>query len=77
MRAERDFFERWVVADYDVTRAERTVAAVTGRHTAGGRSGTQREGRHMITIAIDSLDLAPRVLERASAERANVLEFRV
>ena len=28
--AERDFFERWVVADYDVTRAERTVAAVAG-----------------------------------------------
>ncbi|HET8987624.1 MAG TPA: saccharopine dehydrogenase NADP-binding domain-containing protein, partial [Humibacillus sp.] len=30
--AERDFFELWVVADYDVARAERTVAAVTGRH---------------------------------------------
>ena len=40
-------------------------------------SGTERVGRHMFTIAIDSLDLAPRVLERASAERANVLEFRV
>ena len=35
--AERDFFELWVVADYDVTRAERTVAAVTGRHS--GRQG--------------------------------------
>lgn len=30
--AERDYFEAWVVADYDLTRAERTVAAVTGRH---------------------------------------------
>jgi saccharopine dehydrogenase-like NADP-dependent oxidoreductase len=30
--AERGFFERWVVADYDLTRAERTVAAVSGRH---------------------------------------------
>jgi saccharopine dehydrogenase-like NADP-dependent oxidoreductase len=37
--AERDFFEVWVVADYDVTRAERTVAAVTAR------SGNQGEGR--------------------------------
>jgi saccharopine dehydrogenase-like NADP-dependent oxidoreductase len=40
--AERDFFELWVVADYDVTRAERTVAAVTGRH-----SGEQREERFL------------------------------
>ncbi len=37
--AERDFFELWVVADYDVTRAERTVAAVTARHTGIGRGG--------------------------------------
>jgi len=29
--SERDFFERWVVADYDVTRAERTVSAVAAR----------------------------------------------
>jgi saccharopine dehydrogenase-like NADP-dependent oxidoreductase len=37
--AERDFFDRWVVADYDPARAERTVAAVTGRHTgAAGRA---------------------------------------
>ena len=28
---ERGFFEAWVVADYDVTRAERTVAAVRER----------------------------------------------
>jgi saccharopine dehydrogenase-like NADP-dependent oxidoreductase len=30
--AERDFFELWVVADYDLARAERTVAAVAQRH---------------------------------------------
>jgi saccharopine dehydrogenase-like NADP-dependent oxidoreductase len=35
--AERGFFERWVVADYDVTRAERTVAAVAGRHPGESR----------------------------------------
>ncbi|MCU1535958.1 MAG: Saccharopine dehydrogenase [Humibacillus sp.] len=32
--AERGFFETWVVADYDVERARRTVAAVTARHTS-------------------------------------------
>jgi ABC-2 type transport system ATP-binding protein len=37
----------------------------------------ERAGRRVTTVAIDSLDLAPRVLERANAERANVLEFRV
>src|SRR6478735_12286141 len=35
--AERGFFEHWVVADYDVTRAERTVAAVAGRHSGETR----------------------------------------
>ncbi len=30
--AERDFHEVWVVADYDLARAERTVASVTARH---------------------------------------------
>ncbi|MFD1052816.1 saccharopine dehydrogenase family protein [Terrabacter terrigena] len=30
--AERDFFELWVVADYDASRAERTVAAVVERN---------------------------------------------
>src|SRR5699024_4872405 len=30
--AERDFHDAWVVADYDVSRAERTVAAVRERH---------------------------------------------
>ncbi|HSN43215.1 MAG TPA: saccharopine dehydrogenase C-terminal domain-containing protein [Propionibacteriaceae bacterium] len=28
---ERDFFQAWIVADYDLTRAEKTVAAVVGR----------------------------------------------
>src|SRR6478735_8304653 len=35
--AERDFFERWVVADYDAARAERTVAAVVERHAGETR----------------------------------------
>jgi saccharopine dehydrogenase-like NADP-dependent oxidoreductase len=30
--AERGFFDGWVVADYDLARADRTVAAVTARH---------------------------------------------
>src|SRR3954447_3162087 len=30
--AERSYFERWVVADYDLARAERTVTAVGDRH---------------------------------------------
>jgi saccharopine dehydrogenase-like NADP-dependent oxidoreductase len=35
--SEREFFDRWVVADYDVARAERTVAAVTGRRPGESR----------------------------------------
>ena len=35
--AERGFFERWVVADYDPARAERTVAAVVERHPGESR----------------------------------------
>src|SRR6478672_2229260 len=35
--SERDFFERWVVADHDVTRAERTVSAVTARRPGEDR----------------------------------------
>ncbi len=35
--AERPFFESWVVADYDVSRAERTVAAVTARNPGESR----------------------------------------
>ncbi|MGL5929039.1 MAG: saccharopine dehydrogenase family protein, partial [Dermatophilaceae bacterium] len=35
--AERPFFDAWVVADYDVSRAERTVAAVTARHPEDAR----------------------------------------
>lgn len=34
---ERDFFERWVVADYDRSRAERTVAAATARREGESR----------------------------------------
>ncbi|EAQ00199.1 putative ATP binding protein [Janibacter sp. HTCC2649] len=35
--AERDFFEAWFVADYDLTRAERTVAAVQSRNAGESR----------------------------------------
>jgi len=35
--AERPFFESWVVADYDLTRAQRTVDAVTSRHPGESR----------------------------------------
>ncbi|MBC9821445.1 saccharopine dehydrogenase family protein [Terrabacter sp. MAHUQ-38] len=35
--AQRDFFERWVVSDYDLTRAQRTVAAVGDRHPGESR----------------------------------------
>ncbi|KRE61637.1 saccharopine dehydrogenase C-terminal domain-containing protein [Nostocoides sp. Soil756] len=35
--AERSFFEAWVVADHDVSRAERTVAAAAGRGGDGAR----------------------------------------
>jgi saccharopine dehydrogenase-like NADP-dependent oxidoreductase len=35
--AERGFFEQWVVADYDLSRAERTVAAVRERHSDESR----------------------------------------
>ncbi len=35
--AERSFFETWVVADYDLERAQRTVAAVATRHDGESR----------------------------------------
>src|SRR6187431_2526830 len=35
--AERPFFESWVVADYDLTRAQHTVDAVTSRHEGESR----------------------------------------
>jgi len=35
--AERDFYEAWVVADYDLARAERTVAAARDRGGDGSR----------------------------------------
>jgi len=35
--AERPYFDAWVVADYDLARAERTVAAVAVRHPADTR----------------------------------------
>ncbi len=35
--AERSFFDEWVVADYDLSRADRTVAAVISRHSGETR----------------------------------------
>lgn len=35
--SERDFFDSWVVADYDLARAERTVAAVNSRRQGEAR----------------------------------------
>ncbi len=35
--AERDFFDAYVVADYDLSRAQATVDAVVARHTGEGR----------------------------------------
>ncbi len=35
--AERSFFDEWVVADYDLTRADRTVASVIERHPGEAR----------------------------------------
>src|SRR3954466_14830066 len=40
--AERGYFERWVVADYDLSRAERTVAAVAERHPGETRFAAAR-----------------------------------
>ena len=41
--ARRDFFETMVVSDYDLSRAERTVAWIDAR-TAAGRRGSSRRG---------------------------------
>ena len=46
---ERDFFEAWVVADYDVERAERTVEAARGqahRHVEVVGARGERTGDH-------------------------------
>jgi ABC-2 type transport system ATP-binding protein len=40
-------------------------------------AGPERAGRRVVCVAIDSLELASGVLERANAEGANVLELRV
>ncbi len=39
---DRDFFESWVVADHDVSRAERTVAAATARRAGESRFSAAR-----------------------------------
>ncbi len=49
--AERDFFELWVVADYDAARAARTVREVAQRHT------TVRPER-FVAASVDASDTA-------------------
>lgn len=45
--ARRAFFDRLVIADYDITRAERTVAAVSRRHPHETR---------FVTVQVDASD---------------------
>jgi saccharopine dehydrogenase-like NADP-dependent oxidoreductase len=40
--ARRDFFDAWIVADYDLARAEATVAAVRERHPGESRFAAAR-----------------------------------
>ena len=58
--AERDFFEAWIVADYDVARAEKTVAAVVGR----------RPGEHRFVAAQVDASSADAVASLAREHRA-------
>jgi len=87
--AERDFFDRWVVADHDVARAERTVAAVVERHPGEGRFVAARvdaseavavtelalenEARHLLS-AVDPKFTMP-VFEGARAAGADYLDM--
>lgn len=42
--ARRDFFETMVVSDYDISRAERTIAWIESKGQAGTWSGTGMPG---------------------------------
>ncbi|HEU5144111.1 MAG TPA: saccharopine dehydrogenase C-terminal domain-containing protein [Dermatophilaceae bacterium] len=88
--SERDFFETWVVADYDHLRAERTVQAVRerrggvdGRFVAAWVDASSREDvaalarEHRITHVLNAVD--PRfvmpIFEGARAAGANYLDM--
>ncbi len=50
---ERDFFEAWVVADYDLSRAERTVGSATARRAGESRfSAAQVDARSADAVAV-------------------------
>ncbi|GAA6526511.1 saccharopine dehydrogenase C-terminal domain-containing protein [Intrasporangium sp. DVR] len=51
--AERGFFDLWVVADYDVARAERTVREVTQRHTTHSLPG---DPKRFVAAQVDASD---------------------
>jgi saccharopine dehydrogenase-like NADP-dependent oxidoreductase len=87
--ARRDFYERFVVADYDPARAERAVAAVDGRRAGAGRFEAARVDAssadeiaglcraHRITHVLNAVD--PRfvrpVFEGAFAAGADYLDL--
>ena len=88
--SERDFFDTWVVADYDHLRAERTVQAVRerrggddGRFVAAWVDASSREDvaalarEHRITHVLNAVD--PRfvmpIFEGARAAGANYLDM--
>jgi len=56
--ARRSFFEQMIVSDYDITRAERTIAWITDKH------GDQ--GERFVAAQIDASDAA--VVERVARE---------
>ncbi|GHF14254.1 saccharopine dehydrogenase family protein [Pseudolysinimonas yzui] len=67
--ARRDFFETMVVSDYDVSRAERTIAAVTAKH------GDQ--GARFVAAKIDASDpesVAAVAREHAATHVMNAVE---
>lgn len=87
--AERDFFDRWVVADHDPARAERTVAAVVGRHPGESRfvaarvdasdaaAVTALAREHEVTHVLNAVDpkFTMSVFEGARAAGADYLDM--
>jgi saccharopine dehydrogenase-like NADP-dependent oxidoreductase len=87
--AERDFFDRWVVADHDAARAERTVAAVVGRHPGESRfvaarvdasdaaAVTALAREHEVTHVLNAVDpkFTMSVFEGARAAGADYLDM--
>ena len=58
--AERSFFDEWVVADYDLTRADRTVASVIERHPGETRFRAARvDASDAVAVEMRSAIAAP------------------